>query len=90
MILVLGDIAVDIVSHLRSPLLRGSDAAAEVRLMPGGSGANVAVWLARGGRAVTFAGRVGDDAFGRWLADDSAARRRRAGAGGRPGRTARR
>jgi ribokinase len=69
-ILVLGDIAVDIVSHLRSPLLRGSDAAAEVRLMPGGSGANVAVWLARVGAAVTFAGRVGDDAFGRWLAED--------------------
>jgi ribokinase len=69
-ILVLGDIAVDIVSHLRSPLLRGSDAAAEVRLMPGGSGANVAVWLARVGAAVTLVGRVGDDAFGRWLAED--------------------
>ncbi len=70
MILVLGDIAVDIVSYLRSPLLRGSDAAAEVRLMPGGSGANVAVWLARAGAAVTFIGRVGDDPFGRWLAED--------------------
>jgi ribokinase len=69
-ILVLGDIAVDIVSYLRAPLLRGSDAAAEVRLTPGGSGANVAVWLARSGAAVTFVGRVGDDAFGRWLADD--------------------
>lgn len=39
-------------------------------MMPGGSGANVAVWLARAGAAVTFAGRVGDDLFGRWLADD--------------------
>jgi sugar/nucleoside kinase (ribokinase family) len=68
--LVLGDIAVDIVSTLRAPLARGSDAPAEIRLMPGGSGANVAVWLARLGRPVTFIGRIGDDMFGRWLRDD--------------------
>ncbi len=71
-IVVLGDVAVDIVSYLRAPLLRGSDAPADVRVMPGGSGANVAVWLARAGAAVTFAGRVGDDPFGRWLAEDLA------------------
>lgn len=73
MIVVLGDIAVDIVSTLRAPLARGSDAPAEVRLMPGGSGANVAVWLARLGRQVTYVGRVGDDLFGRWLSADLAA-----------------
>jgi len=70
MIIVVGDIAVDIVSMLRTPLARGSDAAAEVRLMPGGSGANVAVWLARLGESATFVGRIGDDMFGRWLRDD--------------------
>lgn len=70
MIVVVGDIAVDIVSTLRTPLARGSDARAEVRVMPGGSGANVAVWLARLGHPVAFLGRVGDDLFGRWLADD--------------------
>jgi len=70
MIVVLGDIAVDIVSKLRTPLTRGSDAPASVRVMPGGSGANVAVWLARLGQPVTFIGRVGNDLFGRWLADD--------------------
>ncbi len=70
MIVVLGDIAVDIVSKLRRPLARGSDAAAEVRVMPGGSGANVAVWLARLGQPVTFVGRIGDDLFGRWLRED--------------------
>lgn len=70
MIVVLGDIAVDIVSTLETPLIRGSDAPAAVRLMPGGSGANVAVWLARLGRLVTFIGRVGDDRFGAWLRDD--------------------
>ena len=72
MIVVLGDIAIDIVSLLQRPLIRGSDAAAEVRVMPGGSGANVAVWLARLGQPVTFIGRIGDDLFGRWLADDLA------------------
>lgn len=70
MIVVLGDIAVDIISTLRTPLRRGSDAPATVRTVPGGSGANVAVWLARLGRQVTFVGRIGDDPFGRWLVDD--------------------
>ncbi len=70
MIVVVGDIAVDIVSRLSAPLVRGSDAAAAVSMMPGGSGANVAVWLARLGQEVAFIGRVGTDWFGRWLADD--------------------
>ena len=70
MIVVIGDIAVDIVSKLATPLVRGSDAPAEISLMPGGSGANVAVWLARLGQRATFVGRIGDDMFGRWLRDD--------------------
>lgn len=70
MIVVLGDIAADIVSTLRTPLVRGSDATATVRVTPGGSAANVAVWLARLGRPVTFVGRVGDDLFGAWLRAD--------------------
>jgi sugar/nucleoside kinase (ribokinase family) len=72
MIVVLGDIAVDLVSALRAPLVRGSDAPASVRPMPGGSAANVAVWLARLGQTVAFIGRVGDDQFGRWLTADLA------------------
>ena len=70
MIVIVGDIAVDLVSILQRPLARGSDAAAEIRLMPGGSGANVAVWLARLGQDASFVGRIGDDMFGRWLRDD--------------------
>ena len=70
MIVVVGDIAVDIISVLREPLARGSDAAADIRIMPGGSGANAAVWLARIGQPVTFVGRVGADYFGEWLAAD--------------------
>jgi sugar/nucleoside kinase (ribokinase family) len=70
MISVLGDIAIDIVSILHAPLSRGSDAGASIQIMPGGSAANVAVWLARLGQAVTFIGRIGDDPFGRLLTDD--------------------
>ena len=70
MIVVLGDIAVDIVSVLRAPLARGSDSPGEVSPMPGGSGANVAVWLARLGHPVVFVGRLGNDPFGRWLRTD--------------------
>ncbi len=70
MISVLGDIAVDIVSALHAPLTRGSDAAASIRVTPGGSAANVAAWLARLGRPVTFIGRIGADPFGRMLTDD--------------------
>lgn len=70
MIVVLGDIAVDVVSVLSTPLAPGSDAPASIRIMPGGSAANVAVWLARLGQEVVFVGRVGDDLFGRWVADD--------------------
>ncbi len=73
MIVVLGDIAVDIVSILQTPLVRGSDAPAAVHLTPGGSGANVAVWLARLGQPVTFIGRVGNDRFGAWMHENLSA-----------------
>jgi sugar/nucleoside kinase (ribokinase family) len=70
---VLGDANVDMVIRLpdRAPGavdLTGS----EPRLYGGGSAANVAVGLARLDLAVTFIGSVGDDGFGRWLADDFA------------------
>lgn len=61
-VVVVGDLATDIVAHLAEPLALGSDAAAVVRATGGGSGANVAAWLAVAGVAVAFAGRVGRDA----------------------------
>ena len=61
-VVVVGDLATDIVAHLAEPLAFGSDAAAVVRATGGGSGANVAAWLAVAGISVTFAGRVGTDA----------------------------
>jgi sugar/nucleoside kinase (ribokinase family) len=72
-VVVLGDANVDMVIRLpdRAPGqvdLTGS----EPQLYGGGSAANVAVGLARLGASVTFIGSVGDDGFGRWLADDFA------------------
>lgn len=42
----------------------------EPRLTGGGTAGNTAAALARLGVAVEFAGSVGDDGFGRWLAED--------------------
>jgi ribokinase len=64
-IVVVGDVMTDVVAALSGPVARGSDTAARVVRRGGGAGANVAVWLARAGAAVTLLGRVGDDAAGR-------------------------
>ncbi|MFI6940835.1 carbohydrate kinase family protein [Streptomyces sp. NPDC050418] len=62
-LLVLGDVVTDVVARHRTPLVTGTDTAAEIRLEPGGAGANVACWAARWGCAdVRLAGRVGADA----------------------------
>ncbi len=60
----LGDVMTDVVAHLSGPLLRGSDSPAPIRSLQGGSAANTAAWLARGGEEVTFLGRVGADPAG--------------------------
>jgi sugar/nucleoside kinase (ribokinase family) len=72
-VVVLGDANVDMVIRLPDRARGAIDlAGSEPRLYGGGSAANVAVGLARLGVAVTFIGSVGDDGFGRWLADDFA------------------
>ncbi len=63
-LLVVGDIAWDIVLRPEGDLIWGSDVFGAIDLLPGGSAANVAVWARRLGAAVTLAGRVGDDALG--------------------------
>jgi sugar/nucleoside kinase (ribokinase family) len=62
-IVVLGDINVDVVTVHDGPIAQGSDTPASISLRPGGSGANVAGWLARAGVPVTLIGRVGEDAM---------------------------
>jgi fructokinase/2-dehydro-3-deoxygluconokinase len=71
-VLVVGDAGVDLLVHVpragRAPDEPHGDLRA--RIVGGGTGANTAVALARLGVPVAFAGAVGDDRYGRWLADD--------------------
>ncbi|UZJ25890.1 PfkB family carbohydrate kinase [Rhodococcus antarcticus] len=60
-VLVLGDVVLDVVVHTGGRVLRGTDTDAEIALLPGGAGANVAAGLAREGLSVTMVGCVGDD-----------------------------
>ncbi len=59
--LVVGDVMTDIVVRPEGPIATGSDRRAAIRLLPGGSGANQACWLAREGVTVRFVARVGKD-----------------------------
>jgi ribokinase len=64
-IVVLGDVMLDVVARVEGPLAPGSDAPARIELLGGGSGANVAAWLASAGADAVLVGAVGDDARGR-------------------------
>ena len=57
-VLVVGDVITDIVVRPEGELVRGADRRAEIRILPGGSGANLACWLAAAGVPTRFAGRV--------------------------------
>src|SRR5579875_1606931 len=64
-VVVIGDLMTDAVAHAHYPLARGSDTAATVSMHGGGSGANIAAWLAVDGTDVAFVGRRGADIAGR-------------------------
>lgn len=64
-VVVVGDLMTDTVAHATAPLARGSDTPALVSMHGGGSGANVAAWLAVDGAEVAFVGRRGADIAGR-------------------------
>jgi sugar/nucleoside kinase (ribokinase family) len=64
-VVVVGDLMTDAVARAAYPLAKGSDTPAAVTMHGGGSGANVASWLAVEGVEVAFAGRRGSDIAGR-------------------------
>jgi ribokinase len=66
-VVVVGDVATDVVVVLDGEPAPGSDRPAAIRSRGGGAGANVAVHLAALGTAVVFVGCVGDDPAGSGL-----------------------
>ncbi len=63
-IVVVGDIATDVIAIHSGPLAVGSDTSARIHMTGGGSAANTAAWLASCGAPVTLVGVVGDDEVG--------------------------
>lgn len=66
-IVVVGDIATDVLTIHSGPIATGSDTPAQIHVIGGGSGANTAAWLAYCGVPVTLVGVVGTDEAGRDL-----------------------
>ncbi|HYN63469.1 MAG TPA: PfkB family carbohydrate kinase [Candidatus Limnocylindrales bacterium] len=66
---VIGDLSLDIAVAPSSARREGSDTPAEIRIGPGGQGANVAVRLARQGADTRLVTSLADDAAGRLLRD---------------------
>src|SRR6201987_2380188 len=64
-VVVIGDLMTDAVARATLPLARGSDTPANVSMHGGGSGANIAAWMAADGGDVAFVGRRGADIAGR-------------------------
>jgi sugar/nucleoside kinase (ribokinase family) len=66
-VVVVGDIATDVLTIHSGPIAAGSDTPARIHLTGGGSAANTAAWLACRGVPVTLVGVVGTDEAGRNL-----------------------
>ncbi|SEU02428.1 carbohydrate kinase family protein [Nonomuraea wenchangensis] len=60
-LLVVGDAVTDVVALHGSPVLAGTDTAADIMLRPGGSGANTAAWAAHLGADTRLLARLGYD-----------------------------
>ncbi|MDO8484437.1 MAG: PfkB family carbohydrate kinase [Candidatus Limnocylindrales bacterium] len=68
-IVILGDLALDVVVAPSRPLESGTDVAGRVAFVQGGSAANTARWLGRLGARTTLIAAVGRDPTGRALVD---------------------
>lgn len=66
-VVVIGDALLDVSAHPATKLRPGADVPAEVRIGPGGQGANLAVRLARRGVGVELVCALGNDAGGTLL-----------------------
>lgn len=64
-VVVVGDLAVDVLVAPRTSVVPGADVPARISTGAGGAGANTAAWLAHLGADVTLVARVGNDPAGR-------------------------
>ena len=69
-VLVIGDVMLDVIVKPHAAINPSSDTPASVRILRGGSGANLAVALALGGHDVTYVGACGDDIMAQIFVDD--------------------
>ena len=70
MIVALGDAALDLFVAPDQDAIEGSDVTGAVRVLPGGSAANFAVWVSRLGARPALIGAVGDDYAGDFMRAD--------------------
>jgi ribokinase len=69
-IIAVGDLVWDVLAKPNGILLPDGDTTGRIALSPGGSAANVAVWIARVGMPAAFVGMVGADVFGDMVVAD--------------------
>jgi sugar/nucleoside kinase (ribokinase family) len=69
-IVVVGDVALDVVATHYGSIVHGGDVRASVALTTGGAGANTAAWLAHCGVETVLVARVGDDVAGRRASEE--------------------
>jgi sugar/nucleoside kinase (ribokinase family) len=69
-VVVVGDLLYDLLAKVEGEVIFGTDTFVPIRVAAGGSGANAAAWLASSGIETHFVGRVGDDSFGEFLAQE--------------------
>lgn len=69
----LGDLTLDVVVRLATPIAIGADTPSDIRLGPGGQAANVAAWASALGARSRFIGRTGDDDAGELVRSHAAA-----------------
>jgi sugar/nucleoside kinase (ribokinase family) len=69
-VVVVGDLLYDLLAKVEGEVIFGTDTFVPIRVAAGGSGANAAAWLASSGIETHFVGRVGDDPFGAFLAQE--------------------
>jgi sugar/nucleoside kinase (ribokinase family) len=69
-VLVVGDVALDVVATHRGSIVHGGDVRASIALTTGGAGANTAAWLAYRGMETVLVARVGDDVAGRRASEE--------------------